>query len=73
MSTTDDFKKIVKDIRAKSFKPVYFLHGEEGFFIDRVEEEIVKAALEEHERDFNLSILYGKDTAPVYSKIMGGN
>ena len=64
MSTTDDFKKIVKDIRAKSFKPVYFLHGEEGFFIDRVEEEIVKAALEEHERDFNLSILYGKDTAP---------
>ena len=61
MSTTDDFKKIVKDVRAKSFKPVYFLHGEESYFIDRVAEEIEKSALEEHERDFNLSILYGRD------------
>ncbi len=64
MSTTDDFKKIVKDVRAKSFKPVYFLHGEESYFIDRVAEEIEKAALEEHERDFNLSILYGRDCTP---------
>ncbi|MBK9759460.1 MAG: DNA polymerase III subunit delta [Flavobacteriales bacterium] len=61
MSTTDDFKKIVKDVRAKAFKPVYFLHGEESYFIDRVAEEIEKSALEEHERDFNLSILYGRD------------
>jgi DNA polymerase-3 subunit delta len=64
MSTTDDFKKIVKDVRARSFKPVYFLHGEEGYFIDRIAEEIEKAALEEHERDFNLSILYGRDCTP---------
>ena len=64
MSTIDDFKKIVKDVRGKSFKPVYFLHGEESYFIDRVAEEIEKAALEEHERDFNLSILYGRDCTP---------
>ncbi len=64
MSTTDDFKKIVKDVRARAFKPVYFLHGEEAYFIDRIAEEIEKAALEEHERDFNLTILYGRDCDP---------
>ena len=62
MSVIDDFKKIVKDVRERKFKPVYVLHGEEDFFIDRVEEEIRKNALEEHERDFNQSILYGRDT-----------
>jgi len=54
----------VKDVRGKSFKPVYFLHGEESYFIDRVAEEIEKAALEEHERDFNLTVLYGRDCDP---------
>jgi DNA polymerase-3 subunit delta len=68
MSTTEDFKKIVKDVRAKSFKPVYLLHGEEAFFIDRVAEEIERNALEEHERDFNLTVLYGKDSDPEQVK-----
>ncbi|MFT3886529.1 MAG: hypothetical protein QM724_14235 [Flavobacteriales bacterium] len=64
MSTTDDFKKIVKDVRGGAFKPVYFLHGEEPYFIDRIAEEIERAALQEHERDFNLTVLYGRDTDP---------
>jgi DNA polymerase-3 subunit delta len=64
MSTTDDFRKIVKEVRAGSFKPIYFLHGEESYFIDRVSEEIELHALQEHEKDFNLSILYGRDTDP---------
>ena len=64
MSTTDDFKKIVKDVRERKFKPIYFLHGEEAYFIDRVAEEIGKSALEEHERDFNQTILYGRDCDP---------
>jgi len=64
MSTTDDFKKIVKEVRGGTFKPIYFLHGEESYFIDRVSEEIEIHALQEHEKDFNLSILYGRDTEP---------
>jgi DNA polymerase-3 subunit delta len=64
MSTTDDFRKIVKEVRAGSFKPIYFLHGEESYFIDRVSEEIELHALQEHEKDFNLTILYGRDTDP---------
>jgi DNA polymerase-3 subunit delta len=64
MSVTDDFRKIVKDVRGGMFKPVYFLHGEEAYFIDRIEQEIVLHSLQEHEKDFNLTILYGKDSDP---------
>ncbi len=63
-STIDDYKKIMLDVRAGKFKPVYLLHGEEGFFIDRIASEIERLALEEHERDFNQTILYGRDVDP---------
>lgn len=61
-STTDEYKKVMLDVRAGKFKPVYVLHGEEGFFIDRVAEEIERLCLQEHERDFNQTILYARDT-----------
>ena len=64
LSTTDEYKKVMPDVRAGKFKPVYVLHGEEAFFIDRIAEEIERLALQEHERDFNQSILYGRDTDP---------
>jgi len=56
------FEQVYKDIRAKVFKPVYFLMGEEPFFIDVLSDTIEKHALTEDEKEFNLSILYGKDT-----------
>lgn len=62
MSTTDDYKKVMLDIRSGNFKPVYMLHGEESFFIDRIAEEIEHLCLQDHERDFNQTILYGRDT-----------
>lgn len=68
MSTTDDFRKIVKEVRSGNFKPVYFLHGEEAYFIDRIAQEIELHALQDHEKDFNLTILYGKDTEPAMVK-----
>ncbi|MFN6177864.1 MAG: DNA polymerase III subunit delta [Flavobacteriales bacterium] len=60
-STIDDYKKIMLDVRAGKFKPVYLLHGEETFFIDRIADEIEHLALQDHERDFNQSILYARD------------
>lgn len=56
------FEDILRDIRAKRFHPVYFLHGEEPFFIDRIAEAIEDHALPEAERGFNQTVLYGKDT-----------
>ncbi|MBS1942180.1 MAG: DNA polymerase III subunit delta [Bacteroidetes bacterium] len=64
MSVIDDFRKIVKDVRGGAFKPIYFLHGEEAYFIDRIEQEITLHGLQEHEKDFNLTVLYGKDSDP---------
>jgi DNA polymerase-3 subunit delta len=56
-----DHLQIIKDAKAKNFKPIYLLHGEEPHFIDLVTEAILENALEEHERDFNLTTAYGKD------------
>lgn len=50
------------ELRGGTFRPVYILHGEEGFFIDRIAEEVERLALQEHERDFNQTILYARDT-----------
>ena len=56
-----EYKEIIKSIRQKQFKPVYFLHGEEPFFIDAVTEVIENEILNDGEKSFNLTILYGKD------------
>lgn len=63
-----DHKLLLKEIRNKKFEKIYFLHGEEPFFIDVLTKAIQDNALEESERDFNQSILYGKD-AEVLSLI----
>ena len=57
-----DFGPLLKSIKAKDFAPLYLLHGEEPYFIDQLEEAIERHALAEHERAFNQTILYGKDT-----------
>lgn len=61
MSTLDGYKAVMKEIQSGQFRPIYVLHGEEGYFIDRVEREVTDKALQEHERDFNLTVLYGRD------------
>lgn len=57
-----DYKAIIKDIENKKFEKVYFLHGEEGYFIDEITKALVDNVLEEHERDFNQAVMYGKDS-----------
>ena len=52
---------IIKQFKDKTPKPLYLLHGDEGFYIDEIIEGAEKYLLEEHERDFNLTIVYGKD------------
>ena len=63
-----DHKLLLKEIRNKKFEKIYFLHGEEPYFIDVLTKAIQDNVLEESERDFNQSILYGKD-AEVLSLI----
>lgn len=61
MSNMDELRKVLSEVRSGTFRPVYMLHGEESFFIDLISEEIEALALQEHERDFNQTVLYGRD------------
>lgn len=54
-------EEILRDIRSGKFAPVYFLHGEEPFFIDKIAEAVEDSALPEAERGFNQTVLYGKE------------
>lgn len=56
-----DFKSILKDVKEKKFSPLYVLHGDEPYFIDEISNAIAEHALDESEKDFNLTILYGRD------------
>ena len=57
-----EFDKIISDLKNKVYHPVYFLMGEEPFFIDEVSNYIEKNVLEESEKGFNQTILYGGET-----------
>ncbi len=60
--TTMEFEKIISDLKNKVYHPVYFLMGEEPFFIDEVSNYIEKNVLEDSEKEFNQTILYGGET-----------
>jgi DNA polymerase III subunit delta len=54
-------KKIWSDLKAGKYAPVYFLQGEESFYIDLISNYIETNALSEAEKGFNQVVLYGKD------------
>lgn len=58
----DEVIQITKDIKAGNIKPIYFFMGEEPYYIDKLTDFIQENVLQEHERDFNQTIIYGRDT-----------
>ena len=54
--------KIVNDIKSKNYKPIYFLCGEETYYIDKISDLIEKSVLTEDKKSFNQVVLYGRDT-----------
>ena len=48
--------------RHKNFKPLYFLYGDERFLMDELQRLLIANGLEEHERAFNLDIVYGNES-----------
>lgn len=57
--TYDD---ILKELRAKQYHPVYYLMGEESYYIDLIANYIANNILTETEKEFNLTVVYGGDT-----------
>lgn len=56
------YEQIIADLKKKQYHPVYFLTGDEPWFIDRITDYIAANVLTEEEKSFNQTILYGKDT-----------
>lgn len=59
------YQEILKEVSAKRWAPVYFLHGEESYFIDSLAHAIEEHALTESEKGFNQTIVYGKDVDAI--------
>lgn len=57
-----ELNQITLDIKRRLFKPVYFLCGEEPYYIDVISDALEKSVLDENEKEFNQTIVYGKDT-----------
>lgn len=56
------YEEIISDLRKRIFKPVYFLAGEEPYYIDLITDHIEQNVLPEADRPFNQMVLYGEDT-----------
>lgn len=56
------FEEIRRELRNKQYRPIYLLQGEETFFIDRLVFYLENEVLTDAEKEFNLMVLYGKDT-----------
>lgn len=54
-------EKIIADWKKQNFKPIYWLEGDEEYFIDKAVDFAEHHILNENESSFNLSIFYGKD------------
>ena len=57
-TTCDD---ILKELRAKQYRPVYYLMGEESYYIDLISDYITDNVLTDTEKEFNLTVVYGAD------------
>jgi DNA polymerase-3 subunit delta len=56
------YEQLISDLKNKVYKPIYFLFGEEPYYIDLISSHITSHVLSEAEQSFNQTILYGKDS-----------
>jgi len=54
---------LVNEIKEGNTQPIYFLMGEEAYYIDKISEYIERNVLTEEEKGFNQTVVYGKDTS----------
>ena len=55
------FDSIMDDLKARHFAPVYYLMGDESYYIDKISDYIAEHVLQPEERDFNQTVLFGSD------------
>lgn len=55
------FDGIMHDLKAQKYAPVYYLMGDEPYYIDKIADYIAEHALKPEEKDFNLTVMFGSD------------
>ncbi|MDY4851306.1 MAG: DNA polymerase III subunit delta [Prevotella sp.] len=55
------FDSIMHDLKQRNYLPIYYLMGEESFYIDKISDYIAENVLTSEERDFNMTVMYGTD------------
>jgi len=59
----NEINQIVSDIKSGNIKPIYFLMGEEPYYIDKISDYIEDTVLDESEKGFNQVVMYGRDVS----------
>jgi DNA polymerase III subunit delta len=59
---TAEIKKLLQSLKAGQYAPVYLIDGEEPYYLDIITNHFEEQILKPEERDFNLMVLYGKDS-----------
>ncbi len=57
----NEIRNIVSDIKSGNIKPIYFLMGEEPYYIDKISDYIEAHVLADSEKGFNQQVMYGRD------------
>ena len=55
------YESIMRELVDGKYRPVYYLQGEESYYIDKISDYIAEHALAPEERDFNQTIMFGSD------------
>lgn len=55
------FDSIMRDLKDRKFAPIYYLMGDESYYIDKITDYIAETVLPPEERDFNQTVLFGSD------------
>jgi DNA polymerase-3 subunit delta len=62
MAKDTTYEEIVRELKNRIYKPVYYLMGEEAYYIDKISEYIAQTVLTDEEKEFNLTVMYGGET-----------
>ena len=62
MAGKTTYETLMADLKQRKFKPIYFIMGEEPYYIDKVTQYLENNVLTPEERDFNQTVVYGLDT-----------
>ncbi|MDG2499254.1 MAG: DNA polymerase III subunit delta, partial [Flavobacteriaceae bacterium] len=59
----NSINQLISDIKSNKLLPIYFLMGDETYYIDMISDYIESNVLSEQEKGFNQLVLYGKDVS----------